>query len=78
MSDGDECPDRRSTTIDGIIRKRKLADDLKKDHDYRGQLCRGHLRIPYTVGVYIEVLHIRPPFPNALRNDSRAPDFRSR
>ena len=49
---------RRATTLDSIVRDGRLAEGIKKKHDYRCQVCSESL--PSPSGVYAEAAHIQP------------------
>ncbi|MFD3424118.1 YDG/SRA domain-containing protein [Streptomyces decoyicus] len=55
---GNSAPGRKETSTQRIIRSTKVADYVKKIHDFTCQVCG--LRIETPTGAYAEAAHIKP------------------
>ncbi|CAM4402444.1 YDG domain-containing protein [Comamonas aquatilis] len=58
LTGGNQAPERKSTTVQRIVRDTKRSKELKKHYDYQCQVC--NLRITTASGSYAEAAHIRP------------------
>lgn len=58
LAGGNRTPERKSTTVQRIVRDTKRSKELKKHYDYQCQVC--NVRITTASGLYAEAAHIRP------------------
>ncbi|MBD9357387.1 HNH endonuclease [Methylomonas sp. EbA] len=58
LGGGNFAPDRKSMTVQRIVRDTKQAKALKRLYDYTCQVC--NIRITTATGPYAEAAHIRP------------------